>query len=195
MSMRRCDGMVLLVLFHGESVCSDCGGKKALLAEEEMILSDMLLELNDSCEQYGMKINANKTKTMVIGRKVKKVNLRILNEAVEIQRKMNDRPKLVMNYNENMDTIPEEIVKEAEGGGECDTSRSGCMELARRLTGLLESCSARQMARGEWLYTAVAMVTGGGLSSRSVDTARGHRGDSSAASGRVGWRQVGGIIS
>ncbi|KAJ4441656.1 hypothetical protein ANN_11514 [Periplaneta americana] len=44
-----------------------------LLAEEEMILRDMLLELNDSCEQYGMKINANKTKTMVIERKVKKV--------------------------------------------------------------------------------------------------------------------------
>ncbi|KAJ4448561.1 hypothetical protein ANN_10579 [Periplaneta americana] len=41
-----------------------------LLAEEEMILRDMLLELNDSCEQYGMKINANKTKTMVIGRKI-----------------------------------------------------------------------------------------------------------------------------
>ncbi|KAJ4448085.1 hypothetical protein ANN_10097 [Periplaneta americana] len=30
----------------------------ALLAEEEMKLKDMLLELNDSCEQYGMKINA-----------------------------------------------------------------------------------------------------------------------------------------
>ncbi|KAJ4435488.1 hypothetical protein ANN_18104 [Periplaneta americana] len=44
-----------------------------LLAEEEMILRDMLLELNDSCEQYGMKINANKTKAMVIGRKVKKI--------------------------------------------------------------------------------------------------------------------------
>ncbi|KAJ4428794.1 hypothetical protein ANN_25787 [Periplaneta americana] len=28
----------------------------ALLAEEEMILKDMLLELNDSCEQCGMKI-------------------------------------------------------------------------------------------------------------------------------------------
>ncbi|KAJ4426226.1 hypothetical protein ANN_27037 [Periplaneta americana] len=28
MSMRRCDEMVLLVLFHGESVCSDYGGKK-----------------------------------------------------------------------------------------------------------------------------------------------------------------------
>ncbi|KAJ4427758.1 hypothetical protein ANN_25411 [Periplaneta americana] len=54
----------------------------ALLAEET-ILRDMLLELNDSCEQYGMKINANKSKSMVIGRKVKTVNLRILNEAVE----------------------------------------------------------------------------------------------------------------
>ncbi|KAJ4447603.1 hypothetical protein ANN_09610 [Periplaneta americana] len=32
----------------------------------------MLLELNDICEQYGMKINANKTKTMIMGRKVKK---------------------------------------------------------------------------------------------------------------------------
>ncbi|KAJ4449593.1 hypothetical protein ANN_00996 [Periplaneta americana] len=32
----------------------------------------MLLELNDSCEQYGMKINANKTKTMVVTRKIKK---------------------------------------------------------------------------------------------------------------------------
>ncbi|KAJ4435025.1 hypothetical protein ANN_23598 [Periplaneta americana] len=44
----------------------------ALLAEEEMILRDMLLELNDSCEQYGMKINASKMKTMVIERKVNK---------------------------------------------------------------------------------------------------------------------------
>ncbi|KAJ4445719.1 hypothetical protein ANN_12404 [Periplaneta americana] len=55
----------------------------ALLAEEEMILKNMLLELNDSCEQYEMKINANKTKSMVIGRKIQKINLRILNEAVE----------------------------------------------------------------------------------------------------------------
>ncbi|KAJ4431957.1 hypothetical protein ANN_20566 [Periplaneta americana] len=30
MSMRRCDGMVLLVLFHDESVCSDYGGKKVV---------------------------------------------------------------------------------------------------------------------------------------------------------------------
>ncbi|KAJ4427253.1 hypothetical protein ANN_24871 [Periplaneta americana] len=45
---------------------------KALLAEEETLLRDMLQELNDSCEQYGMKINANKTKIMVITRKINK---------------------------------------------------------------------------------------------------------------------------
>ncbi|KAJ4437754.1 hypothetical protein ANN_13692 [Periplaneta americana] len=55
----------------------------ALLAEEETILRDMLLELKDSCEQYGMKINANKTKIMIFARKMKKVNLRIVNEAIE----------------------------------------------------------------------------------------------------------------
>ncbi|KAJ4435684.1 hypothetical protein ANN_18300 [Periplaneta americana] len=36
-----------------------------------MTFRDMLLELNDSCEQYGLKMNANKTKTMIIGRKNK----------------------------------------------------------------------------------------------------------------------------
>ncbi|KAJ4427801.1 hypothetical protein ANN_25454 [Periplaneta americana] len=36
---------------------------------------DMLLELNDSYEQYGIKMNANKTKTMIIGRKIKKGKL------------------------------------------------------------------------------------------------------------------------
>ncbi|KAJ4442843.1 hypothetical protein ANN_04436 [Periplaneta americana] len=43
----------------------------------------IVLEMNDSCEQYGMKISANKTKSMLIGRKIQKINLRILNEAVE----------------------------------------------------------------------------------------------------------------
>ncbi|KAJ4427509.1 hypothetical protein ANN_25157 [Periplaneta americana] len=51
--------------------------------EEEKILRNMLLELNYNCEQYGMKMNANKTKIMVVTRKIKKVTLRILNEAVE----------------------------------------------------------------------------------------------------------------
>ncbi|KAJ4427378.1 hypothetical protein ANN_24999, partial [Periplaneta americana] len=52
--------------------CIRFSDDKGLLAEEEMILRDMQLELNDICEQYGMKINANKTKTMVFGRKIKR---------------------------------------------------------------------------------------------------------------------------
>ncbi|KAJ4447196.1 hypothetical protein ANN_09198 [Periplaneta americana] len=43
------------------------------LSEEDMILRDMLLELNDSREQYEMKINANKTNNVVIERKIKKI--------------------------------------------------------------------------------------------------------------------------
>ena len=41
----------------------------ALLAEDERIMKNMLKEVNDKCEDYGMKINRNKTKAMVIGRK------------------------------------------------------------------------------------------------------------------------------
>ncbi|KAJ4440155.1 hypothetical protein ANN_08293 [Periplaneta americana] len=55
----------------------------ALLVEKEMILKNMLLKLNDSCEQYGKNVNVNKTKSIVIGRKIQKINLRIVNEAVE----------------------------------------------------------------------------------------------------------------
>ena len=36
----------------------------ALLAEDERMLKIMLTALNDRCEDYGMKININKTKTM-----------------------------------------------------------------------------------------------------------------------------------
>ena len=43
----------------------------------------MLMELNDICEDYGMKININKTKIMVIGRKPKKKDMRIKDESVE----------------------------------------------------------------------------------------------------------------
>ena len=53
------------------------------LLGEKMTLRNMLMELNDRCEQYGMKINANKTKTMVIGRKAKKIKVRLPDEAVE----------------------------------------------------------------------------------------------------------------
>ncbi|KAJ4429547.1 hypothetical protein ANN_21716 [Periplaneta americana] len=44
----------------------------ALLAEEETILRDMLLELNYNCEQYEMKMNASKRKIMVVARRIKK---------------------------------------------------------------------------------------------------------------------------
>ena len=43
----------------------------------------MLMELNDSCGDYGMNININKTKTMVIGRKSKKMDMQIKDESVE----------------------------------------------------------------------------------------------------------------
>ena len=39
------------------------------LAEDETILKDMLTELNDRCDDFGMKINISKRKAMVIGRK------------------------------------------------------------------------------------------------------------------------------
>ena len=44
----------------------------ALLAEDERMLKNMLMELNDRCEDYGMIININKTMTMIIRRKPKK---------------------------------------------------------------------------------------------------------------------------
>ena len=55
----------------------------ALLAEDERILKNMLMELNDRCEDYGMKININKTKAMFIGRKPKKIDIQIKGESIE----------------------------------------------------------------------------------------------------------------
>ena len=43
----------------------------------------MLMELNDRCEDYGMKINISKTKAMVIGRTPEKIDMRIKDESVE----------------------------------------------------------------------------------------------------------------
>ena len=53
----------------------------ALLAEDERMLKNMLMELNDRCGDHI--ININKTKTMVIGRKSKKIDMRIKDESVE----------------------------------------------------------------------------------------------------------------
>ena len=55
----------------------------AFLAEDERMLKNMLMELNERCEDYGMKININKTKNTVLGRKPKKMDMRIKDESVE----------------------------------------------------------------------------------------------------------------
>ena len=43
----------------------------------------MHIELNDRCEDYGMKINISKTKVMVIGRNPKKIHIRIKGKSIE----------------------------------------------------------------------------------------------------------------
>ena len=47
------------------------------------MLKNMLMELNDRCKDYGMKINISKTKATVIGRKPKKIDMRIKDESGE----------------------------------------------------------------------------------------------------------------
>ena len=47
------------------------------------MLKNMLMELNEICEDYGMKINISKTKVMVIARKPKKLDIRIKGESIE----------------------------------------------------------------------------------------------------------------
>ena len=54
----------------------------ALLAEDERMLKNMLMELNDRDEDYGMMININKM-VMVIRRNPKKIDMRIKDESVE----------------------------------------------------------------------------------------------------------------
>ena len=63
--------------------CIRFANDMALLAEDGRMLKDMLMELNDRCEDYLMKININKTKTMVIGIKPKKIDMRIKDESLE----------------------------------------------------------------------------------------------------------------
>ena len=53
-----------------------------LLAEDERTLKNMLMELNERCEDCGMKINISETKVMVIGRNPKKIHIRIKDEYV-----------------------------------------------------------------------------------------------------------------
>ena len=59
--------------------CIGFAGDTTSLAEDERLL----MEVIDRCEDYGMQININKTKAMVIGRKPKKIDMRIKDESVE----------------------------------------------------------------------------------------------------------------
>ena len=63
--------------------CIRFANDMVLLAEDERMLKYMLTELNDICEDYGMKININKTKAMVIRRKPKMIDMRIKDESIE----------------------------------------------------------------------------------------------------------------
>ena len=63
--------------------CKRFADDMALLAEEERMLKNMLMELNERCEDYGMKINISKMKAMVMGRKPKKIDIRIKGESIE----------------------------------------------------------------------------------------------------------------
>ena len=70
----------------------------ALLAQDER----MLKKLYDRCEDYGMTMNINKTKAMVIGRKPK--NMRIKNESVK---QVDSFKYLLCNISSNMNCCQE----------------------------------------------------------------------------------------
>ena len=68
-------------IFRGQ--CIRFADDMALLADDERMLTNMLMELNERYEDYGMKINISKTKVIVIGRKPKKIHIRIKSESIE----------------------------------------------------------------------------------------------------------------
>ena len=54
--------------------CIRFANDMALLIEDERMLRNMLMELNERCKYYSI-LNINKTKTLVIGRKPKKIDM------------------------------------------------------------------------------------------------------------------------
>ena len=77
----------------------------ALLAADERILKNMLMEINDRCEDYGMKINIRNTKVIVTGRKQKKPDMRFKDESVKQQ--VNNFKYLGCNFSNNMNCCQE----------------------------------------------------------------------------------------
>ena len=84
--------------------CIKFADDMALLAEDERMLKNMLMELNDRCEDYGMKINISKTKAMVIGRKSKKIDMHIKGESIE---QMDSFKSLGCNISSNINCCQE----------------------------------------------------------------------------------------
>ena len=75
-----------------------------LLAEAERMLKNILMELNYRYENYGMKININKTKAMVIGRKPRKIDMRIKEQSIK---KVDSFKYLGCNISSNMNCCQE----------------------------------------------------------------------------------------
>ena len=64
----------------------------------------MLMELNERCEDYGMKLNIRETKAMGSGRKPKKIDKRIKGESIE---QVDNFKYFGCNINSNMNCCQE----------------------------------------------------------------------------------------
>ena len=76
----------------------------ALLAKDGGMLKNMLMKLNERCEDYGIKINISNRKAMIIGRKPKNIDLQIKDESVE---KVDSFKNLGCNISRNMNCCQE----------------------------------------------------------------------------------------
>ena len=84
----------------------------ALPAEDERMLKNMPMELNDRCGDYGMKINISKTKTLVIGRKPKKIDMQIKEESIE---QVENFKYLGCNISSNIQLLPRSTAEDSNG--------------------------------------------------------------------------------
>ena len=109
-----------------------------LLAEDESMLKNMLMELNERCEDYGMKVNISKTKAVVIRRKPKKIYIRIKDESVE---QVNSFKYLGCNTSNNMNCCQKVKHRIAMAKKAFNRKRSiFCGPLEKELRKRLEKC-------------------------------------------------------
>ena len=82
--MKNCFPNTANVNIGGRRIkCIRFADDMVLLTEDKRMLENILIELNERCEDHGMKINISKTKAMVIGRKPNKIHIRIKGESIE----------------------------------------------------------------------------------------------------------------